>query len=490
MKKEYNKYIINGRAIIPEGVTEIDEAAFRDNAELIHVVIPSSVTKICHSAFKNCTNLKSVAIPNSVSMIGSYAFYACAKLTSIRIPSSVKRIGKSAFEFCTNLSIVDIPKGIKKIEQSTFKFCRDLLSIEIPNSVTEIGDSAFAFSGLTSIKIPNGVFKIGDNAFNCINLTTIDIPNGVYRIGSEVFCPYVLHNDFIIKQSGKIDKLRVRIKDPSTARYILYNSGLDNPAVTLYVPSGALSAYRNNAFFRRFKEILPVTKWQLEQTDNTETQRIIEETHPDFRLKDKNTHYSPSDTQKMRYVFFDTETTGVPKDYEAPSSAINNWPRLVQLSWITTDSYGRVIKENDHIIYPNDFKIPLESTSVHGISTEVARKNGEPIKDVLESFMNDVKKAKFIIGHNITFDMHVVGAELIRLKKTDTIASKPNICTMQTSIDLCAIPGKYGYKYPKLQELHKKLFGYEFEDAHNSMSDVRATLRCYLELKRRGVIKK
>lgn len=190
----------------------------------------------------------------------------------------------------------------------------------------------------------------------------------------------------------------------------------------------------------------------------------------------------------MRYVFFDTETTGLPKNYKAPSSALYNWPRMIQLSWITTEENGRILNENDHIIYPDGFIIPREASQLNGITMDIAKAKGEPLKDVLTSFLRDVNESGYIVGHNVSFDIHVVGAELIRSGWADTLSQKPSICTMQNTIDFCAIPGKYGYKYPKLQELHKKLFGEEFEDAHNALSDIRATLKCYLELSRRGII--
>jgi DNA polymerase-3 subunit alpha len=34
-----------------------------------------------------------------------------------------------------------------------------------------------------------------------------------------------------------------------------------------------------------------------------------------------------------RYLIFDTETTGVAKDFKAPPSTGDNWPRIVQLAW-------------------------------------------------------------------------------------------------------------------------------------------------------------
>ncbi len=32
------------------------------------------------------------------------------------------------------------------------------------------------------------------------------------------------------------------------------------------------------------------------------------------------------------YLIFDTETTGLPKNYNAPLTDADNWPRLVQLA--------------------------------------------------------------------------------------------------------------------------------------------------------------
>ena len=191
----------------------------------------------------------------------------------------------------------------------------------------------------------------------------------------------------------------------------------------------------------------------------------------------------------MKYVFFDTETTGLPKDYNAPTSALYNWPRMIQLSWITAEADGSVINENDHIIYPCGFIIPSEASQLNGITMDVAKDKGKPLMEVLNSFMHDVDDSLFVVGHNVSFDIHVVGAELIRCGRRDSLFTKPSICTMQSTVDFCAIPGKYGYKFPKLQELYKKLFGNEFEDAHNALSDIRATLKCYLELKKRGIIR-
>ena len=109
---------------------------------------------------------------------------------------------------------------------------------------------------------------------------------------------------------------------------------------------------------------------------------------------------------------------------------------------------------------------------------------------VLAIFLKCFNKATFIVGHNVEFDKKIVGAELVRLGMRDVLDTKISYCTMQASIDLCKIPSSYGYGYnfPKLQELYKKLFGTEFDDAHNAMSDIEATEKCFWELKKRNLL--
>lgn len=191
---------------------------------------------------------------------------------------------------------------------------------------------------------------------------------------------------------------------------------------------------------------------------------------------------------ETQILFFDTEATGLPDDYDEPSSNTTNWPRLVQLSWITTNEKGEKLKENDYIIYPDDYTISKSAIDLHGITLERARQEGQPLREVLAKFLEDFRQAKYIVGHNIAFDKKIIGAELIRMGETDIMDDKLSYCTMILSTNYCRIPGYYGYKYPKLQELHKKLFGIDFADAHNSMADVKATVKCFWEMNRLGLI--
>ena len=189
------------------------------------------------------------------------------------------------------------------------------------------------------------------------------------------------------------------------------------------------------------------------------------------------------------YLFFDTETTGLPKNYKAPITDSENWPRMVQIAWQQYDLKKNLIAEKMYIIKPEGYKIPKEASDVHGITTERAYEEGEDLTMVLNEFRKAMLNSKILIAHNISFDERIVGAEFVR-KKTQSLAKKlPRIDTMTESTDYCKLSGKYGYKWPNLTELHTKLFGKAFDDAHDALGDVKACADCFFELKKLNVIK-
>ena len=189
------------------------------------------------------------------------------------------------------------------------------------------------------------------------------------------------------------------------------------------------------------------------------------------------------------YLFFDTETTGLPKVRGAPLTKLNNWPRMVQLAWLLYDKNQNLISEADYIIKPEGFTIPADASNVHGITTEKALVSGVQLEAVLHEFSEVIPKSEIIIAHNMDFDDKIVGAEFLRSGVESALFDKPRFCTMKTTTELCQIPGPYGYKWPKLSELHYHLFKKDFEDAHDAAVDVKACVKCFFELMRVGFIK-
>jgi DNA polymerase III epsilon subunit-like protein len=191
---------------------------------------------------------------------------------------------------------------------------------------------------------------------------------------------------------------------------------------------------------------------------------------------------------KTYYLFFDTETTGLPISWKAPITDLNNWPRLVQLAYILFDEDGNKIEEKDFIIKPNGFTIPKESSLIHGITTEKAIEKGHSIEYVLNVFFKLIEKSQFLVAHNISFDEKIMGSEFLRNNFENLIEKKEKICTMEKTTNYCKLEGQYGYKWPKLSELHNKLFGYDFDEAHNASVDIKATAKCFWELRNRKIL--
>ena len=189
------------------------------------------------------------------------------------------------------------------------------------------------------------------------------------------------------------------------------------------------------------------------------------------------------------YIIFDTETTGLPRNWNAPITDTSNWPRVVQIAWQVHDDMGRLVENMDFLIRPDGFDIPFDAERIHGISTELAQQFGDPLEDVLMLFNKALDKADFVVGQNVGFDINVLGCEFVRLDLSSKMAEMPvlDTCTEVTA-ELCKLPGGRGgrFKLPTLTELHQFLFHVPFSEAHNATADVEATTRCFLELIRLG----
>ena len=189
------------------------------------------------------------------------------------------------------------------------------------------------------------------------------------------------------------------------------------------------------------------------------------------------------------YLTFDSETTGLPKNFKAPISDSENWPRLVQLAWQINDKEGKLINNKSFLVKPDNFTIPYNSEKVHGISTKIALEKGIDLIIVLKDFEKDIKKCKYIIGHNINFDKNILGAEFYRKNIESDLLNKISIDTGHISKQYCNLKGGFGggLKMPKLTELYEILFGKKFSDAHDAAYDVNATAKSFFYLLKKEV---
>lgn len=188
------------------------------------------------------------------------------------------------------------------------------------------------------------------------------------------------------------------------------------------------------------------------------------------------------------YLFMDCETTGKITDYKASFKEVDKFPRISQFAWQLYNSEGKLFKSFQSLVKPDGWEVPKEEFFIkNNMSTERCEKEGRPIKPMLEQFLNELEGCKYLLAHNMNFDLPVTASEMYRLGFQ--AKNKPQkICTMQSTTDICQLPGPYGFKWPSLQELHQFLFKCDFDGAHDASDDVTATAKCFFELKKRNLL--
>jgi DNA polymerase III epsilon subunit-like protein len=212
----------------------------------------------------------------------------------------------------------------------------------------------------------------------------------------------------------------------------------------------------------------------------------------------------------MKIAVFDTETTGLPKSKIINDLSLSLWPHVVQFSYIIYDTeLKKIIKTVDFVIrIPENINISDEVSDIHGITNFISQSSQYKIEDALMCFSMDYLNYNIdlIVGHNLSFDINMLKVELMReINDQNNLYDKrmfsqlleclndmkpdsPELfCTMQKTIELCNLKAKTKYgkeyvKFPKLNELHMKLFNSQPRNLHNSLNDVLICLRCYYML--------
>lgn len=174
----------------------------------------------------------------------------------------------------------------------------------------------------------------------------------------------------------------------------------------------------------------------------------------------------------MKFLVFDTETTGLPRDFSASAfKEPNNWPHIVSISWAIMDGkLNKVLSTQSYIIKPQGWEIPADSTAIHGISTAEAMEYGHNLVQIMDKFFSEDVDA--YIAHNIHFDKNVIYNAMRWDLGFEFFPGfgKPKMCTMQIGRKLCKLPKN---KSPRLSELYEFSTGKKPNVAslHNSLYD-------------------
>jgi len=208
---------------------------------------------------------------------------------------------------------------------------------------------------------------------------------------------------------------------------------------------------------------------------------------------DEETGSGPQPATGPLFLVLDSETNGLPVNWKLGWKYVDNWPRVVQLAWVLYTAEGDPVEQQVFIVKPDGFDIPEEASRIHGITTERALAEGNEIADVLAEFEKAVRRADWLVAHNASYDGPVIAAEFWRRGENPPFEPAAMLCTKIDGTYVTRFPNPNrsgGYKWPRLEELHRFLLDEDFEGAHDAMVDVEACARCFFKMKENNQIPK
>lgn len=235
-----------------ESLETIGYWAFYQCSSLESALLPEGVTLIDQLAFK-LSGVKSVYLPSTLETIKSEAFSNCSSLENIECHSKI--LGENMFTDCTSVKSVDLSSvvtiGLKAFYTTANKTPSQLEEVIFSDKLTSIGDYAFIRAAIKSLEIPaslttvgSGVFQenyqlekvvflgsvMGGNMFHsCKNLSELVLTTSFEKYGSSAlndvsttFTTYYTGSDHArIKSLCAVS----RIKDAKYSTYEDYKAG-------------------------------------------------------------------------------------------------------------------------------------------------------------------------------------------------------------------------------------------------------------------------
>ncbi|MBD1396030.1 3'-5' exonuclease [Pontibacter sp. JH31] len=185
-------------------------------------------------------------------------------------------------------------------------------------------------------------------------------------------------------------------------------------------------------------------------------------------------------------LFVDTETSGLPKDWNLPYSAPDNWPHIVQVAWEVYTWDGQQVKAENFYIAASDYEIHPVSQRIHGISQDFLQNKGLARGTVMQCLHDDLLYYKpLVVGHFMQLDYHMLGLGFYRAGLDNPLLELPAFCTMLATSHFIR---ESRQRHMRLGELYMRLFQEPLQDEHDASVDANATARCFFELWRKGDI--
>jgi hypothetical protein len=393
--------IITGcqNTIIPNGIWEIRDNAFRGCKKLKAIDIPSSVYSIGNEAFKNCEELSSVIFHGDLSSLGSSAFYGCKNLKSIDIPFDIHELS-TTFCDCINLERVTLPNSVEVLDKA-FQNCKNLSDVSFPESLKGFGSSFHNCASIKTIKIPYGSSTEGI-LNNCEGLETIYLPSSTRDVW-----------DSFQNCKALLDVYCYATEVPYTSSDTF--KGSDIKYSTLHVPEESVEKYSTASIWKDFSKIVGFKIQEMSKDEVLSKldelynlcQKDLDDIHKAFGENEYKFPYAllealPSDLQYFKqdidvfrkeimnnsyrydykpdyYRYAHLEKLWNETYHPQTTTIINNindiLNNLVTLNY-KCSSGGKVQVRDSNINYWRGFELSNETKQVQFVSPEYVRRNG------------------------------------------------------------------------------------------------------------------
>lgn len=165
---------------------------------------------------------------------------------------------------------------------------------------------------------------------------------------------------------------------------------------------------------------------------------------------------------------FDTETTGL----------LHREARIVTACIAELDSSGQLIGSAREWLADPEIEIPEAAAAVHGVTTEIARRDGQSAKvviaEILDALSDLFNRGVPVVAHNATYDFSILHFEALRHGLTPLDKPMPVIDTL--------VLDKQVDRYRRGKGMRTLIaaagvYGLTFEDAHNATADAVAAGR-------------
>ncbi|WP_296645966.1 exonuclease domain-containing protein [Rhodoluna sp.] len=162
---------------------------------------------------------------------------------------------------------------------------------------------------------------------------------------------------------------------------------------------------------------------------------------------------------------FDLETTGLDL-----SDA-----RIVTACALRLDETGQIVGSNSEWLADPVIEIPTQASDVHGVTTEIARRDGRPAAEVVEELLETIrdffKSGIPVVAYNAPYDFTILHYEALRHGFTPIENPGPIIDPLVIDKYLSFRKGK------RRLENAAEFYGVELTDAHNATADAVAAGR-------------